>query len=58
MLDNYARKLPAARSKEKGFVKLTNKQWSIYYWLVSKAYWNGDKKEGHYFIYTDSFAYS
>lgn len=56
MKDDYSRKLPAARSKEKGFVKLTSKQWSVYYWLTIKAYWNSDKKEQHYFVYMDSFS--
>jgi hypothetical protein len=54
--DDYSRKLPAARSKEPGFVKLTPKQWSVYYWLVIKAYWNSIKKEQHYFVYADSFS--
>ena len=58
MKDDYLRKLPAARSKEKGFVKLTSKQWSVYYWLMIKAHWNSNKKEGHYFVYTDSFSYN
>lgn len=56
MKDDYSRKLPAARSKEKGFVKLTSKQWSVYYWLVARAYWNSNKKEGHYFLYKDSLS--
>lgn len=58
MEKNYSRKFPAARSKEKEFVKLTSKQWSIYYWLVIKSYWNGDKKEDHYYLYRSSFSYS
>ena len=58
MEKNYSRKFPAARSKEKEFIKLTSKQWSIYYWLVIKSYWNGDKKEDHYYLYRSSFSYS
>lgn len=58
MEKNYSRKFPAVRSKEKEFIKLTSKQWSIYYWLVIKSYWNGDKKEDHYYLYRSSFSYS
>lgn len=58
MKDDYSRKLPAARSKEPGFVKLTPKQWSVYYWLVIKAYWNSTKKEQHYYVYKDSFSFA
>lgn len=58
MKDDYSRKIPAARSKEPGFVKLTQKQWSVYYWLVVKSYWNSNKKEQHYFLYSSDFSYS
>lgn len=52
------RKVPAARSKEQGFVKMTNKQLAIYYWLVSKSLWNSTKKEDHYFIYDEDINYA
>lgn len=58
MKNDYSRKLPAARSQETEFIKLTSKQWGVYYWLVSKSYWNGTKREGHYYLYKSSFNYT
>ena len=57
-MSNYKRKLPAARSKEAGFVKFTNKQLAVYYWLISKAYYNSEKREDHYYIYNTDINYS
>lgn len=52
------RKVPAARNYEKGFVKMTNKQLAIYYWLVSKSLWNSQDREDHYFVYDEDINYS
>ena len=57
-MSSYKRKLPAARSKESGFVKFTNKQLAVYYWLISKAYYNSEKREDHYYIYNSDINYS
>lgn len=50
---NYNRKIPATKSHENGFKRLTNKQMSVYYWLISRSYWNSLKKENHYYIYSE-----
>lgn len=55
---SYKRKIPAARSNEKGFVKFTDKQLAVYYWLVSKAYYNSQERENHYYLYRNTFSYS
>lgn len=57
-MEQYKRKVPAARDKEKGFVKFTSKQLSVYYWFISKCLWNSENKEDHYFIYRDEFSYA
>lgn len=57
-MSTHKRKLPAARSKEKGFVKFTSKQLAVYYWLISKSFWNSKDREDHYFIYRNDINYS
>lgn len=57
-MSSYKRKLPATRKNERGFVKLTSKQLAVYYWLISKAYYNSRAKEDHYYIYKDDIVYS
>lgn len=54
----YNRKVPASRNKEGDFVKLTNKQLAVYYWLISKAYWNSENNEDHYYLYNDDICYA
>jgi hypothetical protein len=58
MSNDYRRKVPAARDKEPGFVKLTNKQLAVYYWFISKAYWNSERKDKYYFIYKSDICYA
>ena len=38
--------------------KLTDKQLAIYYWFVSKSYWNFSQQEKHYYIYYSDINYS
>lgn len=35
--------------------KLTEKQWLVYYYLMSICKWNGKDNERHYFIYKNAF---
>lgn len=58
MKNTYSRKVPATTSKDQGFKKLTNKQLAVYYWLISKAYWNSDSCEQHYFVYRNTINYA
>ena len=58
-MKKYSRQLPAAKAEDKiNFKKLTSKQLAIYYWFVSKSYWNSFKKEDHYYIYYSDINYS
>lgn len=57
-MKNYKRKVPAARSEERSFVKFTDKQLAVYYWLISQAYYNSQEREDHYFIYKTDICYS
>ena len=57
-MKSYKRKVPAARSQERGFAKFTDKQLAVYYWLISQAYYNSQERESHYFIYKKDICYS
>lgn len=48
---SYKRQLPAANKHDITFRKLTIKQWAVYYWFISKSYWNSLTEEKHYFLY-------
>lgn len=52
------RKLPASNAKDKTFKKLTSKQWAVYYWLISKVFYNSKEREDHYFIYRNDIIYA
>ena len=41
---------PAQRKVE---YKLTYKQWSVFYYLISICEWNGRDRENHYYVYKD-----
>lgn len=55
---DYHRKMPAAKQGEDGFAKFTNKQLAVLYWLISKAYWNKERREKHYFVYRNTINYA
>ena len=56
---SYKRLLPADRKGERQhYKKLTDKQLAIYYWFVSKSYWNFSQQEKHYYIYYSDINYS
>ena len=56
---SYKRLLPADRKGERRhYKKLTDKQLAIYYWFVSKSYWNFSQQEKHYYIYYSDINYS
>lgn len=58
-MNKYSRKIPAAKAEDKPyFKKLTEKQLAVYYWFVSKSYWNSMRKEDHYFIYYSDINYA
>lgn len=55
---DYQRKVPAAKQGDNEFAKFTNKQLAVFYWLISKAYWNGNRRENHYFVYRNTINYT
>lgn len=55
---DHQRKVPAAREGERSFAKFTNKQLAVFYWLISKAYWNKESREKHYFVYRNTINYT
>ena len=55
---DYHRKVPAAKQGEDEFTKFTNKQLAVLYWLISKAYWNKERREKHYFVYRNTISYA
>lgn len=54
---NYQRfELKQEIKKEISFQKkLTDKQWLVYYYLMSICKWNGKDNERHYFVYKNTF---
>lgn len=48
---SYKRQLPAANKRDGELKQLTIKQLAVYYWFVSKSYWNSKAEEKHYFLY-------
>lgn len=52
----YSRNVPAMDTKTKPKIwKLTNAQWSVYYWLLAHSKRNPSGQEDHYYIYRNSF---
>ena len=52
----YSRSVPAMDANTRPSIwKLTNAQWSVYYWLLAHSKRNPNSQESHYFIYRNSF---
>lgn len=52
----YSRNVPAMDAQTNPSIwKLTNAQWSVYYWLLAHSKRNPNSQEKHYFIYRNSF---
>lgn len=48
---NRVRAMTGDQKHKTIFKRLTLKQWSVYYYLLSICHWNGKDREDHYFVY-------
>lgn len=57
-MKNFCKRVPAAIKGDEDFLKLTSKQLLVFYWLISKSYWEEGIGEDLYFLYRDTINYS
>ena len=57
-MKNFCKRVPAAMKGDEDFLKLTSKQLLVFYWLISKSYWEEGAGKDFYFLYRDTINYS
>ena len=57
-MKEFCKRVPAAMKDDEDFLKLTSKQLLVFYWLISKSYWEEGTGKDFYFLYRDTINYS